>query len=551
MGAAAFAVAALIVIWIAGTDGQQLREHLKRAQFWSLEATVALGLLACAALWPQARLRERRLVLPLAALVAFALTLTLFVAPRTNRIFYDEQIYQNIGQNLSDLKLAQMCNDGVVEYGRLQCWSGEYNKQPYAYPHLLSVLYRLFGVRQAVAFNLNAVVMALTVVVVFITALALFGDATAAFFAALVVTVVPQQLLWSATAAVEPSASLACASALGLAALFVRRRDTASLVATGVATVYASQFRTESVLIVPIVGFLLWSQTNETWRSPRVWWTAVGCLALFAVPFAHLVAVRNEGWGTTDARLSLQYVADNLRVNGTFFLGDARFPVVLTVLALTGLAAGRALLSVRVTLLLYFLAFFGIQLLFYAGSYNYGADVRYSLMTYPPIALLAGLGAARVARSLRHYVPERRGRQVVTAALLFQFLWYLPAVRATTEEAWAARADVRFAESFAADVGGNAYVLTHNPGMFHVWGINAGQMSLALHNPTYIDYLATRYAGGVFLHWNFWCNVAVPEQQALCRMVRDQRAVVLVREHRERDQRFALYRFVTGTAPEQ
>ena len=63
-----------------------------------------------------------------------ALALTLFVAPRTNRIFYDEQIYQGIGQNLADLRLAQMCNDGSVEYGRLQCASGEYNKQPYAYP---------------------------------------------------------------------------------------------------------------------------------------------------------------------------------------------------------------------------------------------------------------------------------------------------------------------------------------------------------------------------------------------------------------------------------
>ena len=36
--------------------------------------------------------------------------------------------------------------------------------------------------------------------------------------------------------------------------------------------------------------------------------------------------------------------------------------------------------------------------MFYAGSYNYGADVRYSLMTYPPIAVLAGLGAARLVR---------------------------------------------------------------------------------------------------------------------------------------------------------
>ena len=67
-------------------------------------------------------------------------------SPRTNRIFYDEQIYQNIGQNLADLRRAQMCNDGAIEDGRLRCASGEYNKQPYAYPHLLSVAYRVFGV---------------------------------------------------------------------------------------------------------------------------------------------------------------------------------------------------------------------------------------------------------------------------------------------------------------------------------------------------------------------------------------------------------------------
>ena len=37
-------------------------------------------------------------------------------------------------------------------------------------------------------------------------------------------------------------------------------------------------------------------------------------------------------------------------------------------------------------------------------------------------------------------------------------------------------------------------MLTHNPGMFHVWGVNAGQMSLIVTNPAYLDYLAKRYA---------------------------------------------------------
>ena len=116
-------------------------------------------------------------------LTAVAVGLTVFVAPRTNRIYYDEQIYQSVGQNLADLKLAQMCNDGIVEYGRLQCWSGEYNKQPYAYPHVLSLAYRLFGVRPATAFVVNAAVMGLTVCCLYLLVFILFGDRDAAFFA--------------------------------------------------------------------------------------------------------------------------------------------------------------------------------------------------------------------------------------------------------------------------------------------------------------------------------------------------------------------------------
>src|SRR6185436_2523832 len=108
-----------------------------------------------------------------------------------------------------------------------------------------------------------------------------------------------------------------------------------------------------------------------------------------------MFAVRNEGWGTNDARLSLRYVAANLRVNGRFYLGDPRFPLIFTMLAMFGLEPWR-LDPKRMAIALYFLLFFGIDLLFYAGSYNYGADVRYSLMTYPPLAVLGGLGASRV-----------------------------------------------------------------------------------------------------------------------------------------------------------
>ena len=163
-----------------------------------------------------------------------------------------------------------------------------------------------------------------------------------------------------------------------------------------------------------------------------------------------------------------------------------------TLLAILGLSARRAR-SGRMAIACYFLLFFGITLLFYAGSYDYGADVRYSLATYPPLAILGGLGFARLVRWIRACQPGLPALRCWPPRSCFSSSWYLPVVRATTDGAWAARADVQFASRSCPTFGSNSYVLTHNPGMFQLWGVSAGQMSLASTNPAYLDDLAARF----------------------------------------------------------
>ena len=106
-----------LAFWLWTTPDGLLREQLKVYQFWSLEACVALGAILLAASWRDLlRGMSPASLAQMMALALLAVALTLFVAPRTNRIYYDEQIYQGIGQNLAELRLAQMCNDGTVEY---------------------------------------------------------------------------------------------------------------------------------------------------------------------------------------------------------------------------------------------------------------------------------------------------------------------------------------------------------------------------------------------------------------------------------------------------
>src|SRR5262249_44996977 len=154
-GACTLAVVILIP-WLLATPAAALRGELRVLQFWSLETCVFLGLaVAVAVLSDLASSIDRRDLAAACALGIAASCLTLALPHRTSRIFYDEQIYQNVARNLADSKRAQLCNDGSVRDGRLECAAAEYNKQPYAWPHVLSLAYRSLGVRPLIPFAVN------------------------------------------------------------------------------------------------------------------------------------------------------------------------------------------------------------------------------------------------------------------------------------------------------------------------------------------------------------------------------------------------------------
>ncbi|MCW8804369.1 MAG: glycosyltransferase family 39 protein, partial [Ignavibacteriaceae bacterium] len=171
----------------------------------------------------------KRIVYLLLGVTIVGTVITSFVAPQTHRIYYDEDIYENIGQNLAALQKAQLCNDGGTTYDVYTCHEGEYNKEPYAYPYLLSIVYRLFGVSETLSFIFNNLLLGITIIIVFLLAFLLFKNYLIGIFSALIYALIPQNLIWFNTTAAEPSASLFSAVFIFSVIIFLKDKSNRSL----------------------------------------------------------------------------------------------------------------------------------------------------------------------------------------------------------------------------------------------------------------------------------------------------------------------------------
>ena len=290
---------------------------------------------------------------------------------------------------------------------------------------------------------------------------------------------------------------------------------------------------------------LLWRTLGTSCGRAAVWWVAAAVLcAARGARRRTSFAVRNEGWGTTEARLSLRYVCRQpsrewplLSRGRAISRRRSRCWRMRRSLSRRAVPAGapgaadlfRAVFRHRPAVL-------RRQLQLRRGCPVFADDLSAacdSRRVWAPAGCPAGIGR-RTSRAGRAGSSPARWRSSSS--------WYLPLVRATTEEAWAARADVRFARVVAPGLPANSFVLTHNPGMFHVWGVNAGQMSHDRPTRYTLDHLSGRFAGGIYLHWNFWCNVQDRVQQEFCRLALSRGPATVVSEYRERDYRYALYR---------
>jgi len=554
----AFCAAMLWLSWtVLALDAEAIRFQVPVTTAWALHACTVLGIAALWVLRPRLRTvfgRKHWLRAGLLLALGYA---ACGLAPKINRIFYDEHIYMQIGQTFAHTGRLEYANYARVEYGQFEMNEAWVNKQPNGHPYLLGWWFRLWGASEAAAHQLVRLEVGLALALLFLglSAVHLRMPDGAPLAAALALGLTPRVLWWGHTVAVEPATVFSTVAAIAAACLHAALRDRRTgagspagatlLAAASAAAVY---FRPESLLVFPVVALLLYAADRRFLRD-RATWAALGLAIALAMPqLLQHWSVRTEDWGAADGRrFDTGYLAKNLASNLGYFVAGRWFPLAGTVLALCG-AGWLARRNPRLGLAagVWWLIAWGIFVLFYAGGYHYGASSRYAVVSAAPVALFAGIGATALWSWLRRR-PALAG--VAAAAVLLNWLSAMGYVPTLERESCEARADIDWIREAARELPRSSLVVCSSTGVWAMLGCNAAQ-------PGPVDRmireempeLARQYPGGIYLHWDYWANAQKDIAETMSDLVRctDGKPV---REGRFENYRFVLYRLDHGPVP--
>ncbi|MBW8003177.1 MAG: hypothetical protein FVQ80_14350 [Planctomycetes bacterium] len=468
------------------------------------------------------------------------------VTPQNHRVYYDEDIYSSIGQCIAHHKRAVMCNEGYHEHGEFKIVAEEYNKQPAAYPYLISIIYRIFGTNELFIFIFNNIIFALSAIVIFLISFLFFESIFAGLIASLSYIFIPVNLQWFNTCAIEPSTTFFASLSVLALLIYIRNKKPINLFFFICALAFSFNFRPESLLIVTVVGLILLLKDIKIFARKELYFFGVLLFLLSLGIVVHLYAMQGNNWGATGAKFSMEYFNRNFGTNTAFYFNNKGFPVVFSILAIIGLLFYKSKVYVKekVILLSWFLAFWGIFLFFYAGTYEHdlGLSTRFSILSYVPISICIGLGASLIKNLL--IVRVKYIKQILVILIIFGASSFLPFVRSQSKaESAACRMDHKYAMEFVKQLPEDSIIFTHNPSMFLINKRSAIQTSSETYNPGTVKRCLMQFRGGVYVHFNYWSGVSYDQlQRSFTQNILDRYDYEILEEHYYKNYKYGLYK---------
>jgi len=477
----------------------------------------------------------------LLVILIVGLSLRTFVAPHVQRILYDEDLYLNIGQNIVMEGKAANCNYGTQD----ECFSLGYNKQPNGYPFLMSILFLFTGTSETSAHYATAIISSLTILMVFFIAYLLFKNEKISLFSALIFALIPIAIRWAPTTSAGTVFIFFTGLTVFAFLFYLKNGKNRALLFSLASLAYTIQIRPEGILLfgVVILMFLFFKKDVFDSLRKKEFLIILIVFSILIVPhLLHMDSVKLEKWGAEEEKLGIEHIDENLEDNSMFFFENTRFPVAFTVFSLIGLALRKAWKE-KIFLGLWFLSFFVLYLLFYAGGFNYGVDVRFSLSLYIPIAILGGCGAFLIAdriykififwcfpriKRFKNEHSESTGKKsqhvlskhfkmtkpvetitkcfcfgIVAFVIIASFLPFIPLVSSVGEESWSARLANEFIKEKMEDMDDDCWIFTPVAAVVLNNGKNAVNANFA-HDKNIVKKIFDE-TSCVFFYEEYWC----------------------------------------------
>jgi len=484
----------------------------------------------------------------LAAIIIVALFLTVEMAlvKPTQLLYFDDAIYQAMGQSLLHSGQAWMCDYGTAS----TCYIGEIFHEPIGLSSNLAVAYAIFGVHLSTSFGTGLFLSALSVFLTFILAQLLFKSRITAAFSALILGLSPVLLVWAMPTNSDIAMLAYSLVALIFLVIFARKKTVWTFSAALLSVSLLLYMKVLAVLYLPV--FLLvylvldknsiaksLKDTVKLVRKNALETKTLTAILVFliavapAVLFSYMELTGGDygfqGTSIQDTCTQSVYLATssinlnnfqyNICANLEFWLNTYKSsyvmqPVIITLIAVFGVAVMAFSMRREMTAIaIWFAAFFLLYTAFYAGSVLYGVDWRFMLSVMSQVALFAGFGAAYIIGipSTLKKKSLRRPLEILAAVAILAVIAYafyanmqqLAVKPSTIPQA----PDARFYENF---VYGNAHlinasclVFTYDPTLFNINNRTAAQMSY-VYDKTKVAQYKSQY-GCLVADIGYWC----------------------------------------------
>ena len=460
------------------------------------------------------------------------LFVALLLPPETHRIYFDEDIYGQIGFSMARESRAGMLEASEPRAGSEGGWRGVsylLNKEPTGFPFLVSLTGRILDLADRKASpddagrTTNLFFFVMGIVGMAVLARGFLPDASrdrGALLAALLFALWPENLRWAVTGAVEVTAASLAVWSLILAREAAREGGFIETNAAMLMLALAVQQRPEGLLLVlpflALAGRNVWIGKDGKIRNS----TAAAAFIVILAPHAvHLLAMSGEDWGAGGPKFAVSHVLPNLKANLGYWTrgADVRMTpapsaawswfsllgLVTLILRARGTVERAGAVRAISVVVSWFVLFFAVFIPFYAGSYFYGADIRFSLLVIAPVMILAACGidalSSQCARLVGH--PSVYAMAALTIAAPVVIPQVMP-LASPTAEARQARADHASVELFSRGLPPDALVLSHTPSMWALRNVASAQVSFAQAHPEWLLDAARRYS--LYYHAGYW-----------------------------------------------